>query len=292
MFRFVEKQPALIIQTETEKILLASDLHIGYEKGLADKGVKIPSLTPRLNRKIESVIVEEKPSRIILIGDIKHGTSRLLPHEWRDVPEFFERLLTRVEKIEVVPGNHDGGLKALLPPTVKIHTARGMVIQSRGKATLVTHGHTWPEVKALSADLIVMGHNHFTVEFREETGVRKVEPVWVVTRWDPVRIAAAYLRSKKIAFHGDPLSAFRERFGTELGSSRIIIMPAFNPMLGGMRVNRASGSGYISPILASGGVDIEGAEFYLLDHTFLGRTRDLRLLSEVDEGNSFTEVIR
>lgn len=186
MFRFVEDEPALILQTDAEKILIASDLHIGYEKGLAGKGVRIPSLTPRLFRKIEKIVSEHNPDRIILSGDIKHGTVKLLPHEWRDVPEFFERLLTLRDKIEVVPGNHDGGLKQLLPRRVTLHTTRGMTVQN-GRKVLVTHGHTWPAPTALDSDLVIMGHNHFTVEFREESGLRATEPVWVVARWDRPR---------------------------------------------------------------------------------------------------------
>ncbi len=281
MFRFVEDEPALILQTDAEKILIASDLHIGYEKDLARKGVRIPSQTPRLFRKMEKIVSEQNPDRIILLGDIKHGTVKLLPNEWRDVPEFFEKLLTLSDKIEVVPGNHDGELKHLLPRSITLHKTRGLIIQNKKEKILITHGHTWPTSTALDSDLVIMGHNHFTVEFREETGLRATEPVWTVARWKPVKIAEAYLRWKKIRYQGDPLSEFREHLKTDIGDPKIIILPAFNPMIRGMVINRSPDDSYISPILKSGAVDVDRAEVYLLDQTFVGRTSDIRL-SELD----------
>lgn len=280
MFRFVDNEPALILQTEAEKILLVSDLHIGYEKSLASKGVKIPSQTPKLYRKMEKIILKHNPDKIILSGDIKHGTAKLLPHEWKDVPEFFEKLLTLKDKIEVVPGNHDGGLKHLLPRNVTLHTTRGVTIQNKEKI-LITHGHTWPIPTALDSHLIIMGHNHFTVEFKEESGLRKTEPVWMIAQWEPAKIAAAYLRWKKIKYQSDAPSKFREQFNTDIGDPKIVVAPAFNPMLGGTKINRASKNKYISPILESGGVKVDSAEVYLLDQTFIGKTSNIQL-SELD----------
>ena len=280
MFRFIDKEPALMLQVDSEKILVVSDLHIGYERTLADKGVKIPSLAPRLYEKLEQIIFKQHPDRVMVSGDIKHGTAKLLPHEWMDVPEFFEKLLSLGIPIEVVPGNHDGGLTHLLPREVVLHSPRGAITRSQEKV-LVTHGHTWPTPTGLSADLVVMGHNHFSVEFREASGVRAVEPVWVVAHWNTERMAAEFLRSSGIKYQGDARSAFQERFGFEVGDPTIIVVPAFNPMLGGMKINRASKERYISPILQPAVVDMEQAEIYLLDHTYLGRKKDLQL-SEID----------
>ncbi len=280
MFSFVDNEPALMLQVDSEKILVVSDLHIGYERTLADKGVKIPSLAPRLYEKLEQIIFRQRPDRVMLSGDIKHGTMKLLPHEWMDVPEFFEKLLSLGIPIEVVPGNHDGGLMHLLPREVVLHSPRGAVTRSQ-KKVLVTHGHTWPTPAGLSADLVVMGHNHFSVEFRETSGVRAVEPVWVVAHWNPEKMAAEFLHSSSIKYQGDAQAAFQQRFGFEVSNPVIIIVPAFNPMLGGMKINRSSKGRYISPILQPEVVDMQQAEIYLLDHTYLGRKKDLQL-SEID----------
>jgi putative SbcD/Mre11-related phosphoesterase len=280
MFRFIDNEPALMLQVGSEKILVVSDLHIGYERTLADKGVKIPSLAPRLYEKLEQIIFKQHPDRVMLSGDIKHGTVKLLPHEWTDVPGFFEKLLSLGIPIEVVSGNHDGGLEHLLPREVGLHSPRGAVTRNQ-KRILVTHGHTWPTPTGLSADIVVMGHNHFSVEFREASGIRKVEPVWVVAHWNSEKIASEFLHSSNIKYQGNPLSAFQQKFGFEVGNPTIIIVPAFNPMLNGMKINRTPKERYISPILQHGIVDMEQAEIYLLDHTYLGLKKNLQL-SDID----------
>ena len=44
--------PALILKINSEKILIISDLHIGWEVSLAKNGIHIPSQTPKLLKKI------------------------------------------------------------------------------------------------------------------------------------------------------------------------------------------------------------------------------------------------
>jgi len=275
MFRFIENEPAMILQAEGERILVISDTHIGFEKELAEKGVSIPSQTPRLLGKLEGIVKRHSPDRVVILGDVKHGTVKIQSQEWMDVPEFFEQLLRLVGNVEVVPGNHDGGLKALLPREVIFHR-RERIFMGEGKALLI-HGHSWPSPKSFDSDLIIMGHNHFTVEFRETSGLRIVEPIWLVATWDPYRIAAAYLKASRVDVKGDPEARFREEFKTEVRSPIIIVTPPFNHMLGGMTVNGGHREGYISPIFRSEAVDIEDSEVYLLDGTYLGRVSELQL---------------
>ena len=88
-------------------------------------------------------------------------------------------------------------------------------------------------------------------------------------------MAAAYLRYKGIDDEGDPLAAFREAFGLGVKSPRIVIMPAFNRLLGGMAMNAGEGA-MLGPIFSSGAVNMEKAELYLLDGTYLGLLGRLR----------------
>ena len=60
-------------------------------------------------------------------------------------------------------------------------------------------------------------------------------------------------------------------------------MPSFNDFLGGQAINRRIVGGskesraeYIGPVLRSGAVDLDNAEVYLLDGTFLGKIEHLR----------------
>jgi len=62
-------------------------------------------------------------------------------------------------------------------------------------------------------------------------------------------------------------------------------MPSFNDFLGGKPLNERKSGGnaktkrIVGPILRSEAVDMENAETYLLDGTFLGTLNQLRTLS-------------
>ena len=61
-------------------------------------------------------------------------------------------------------------------------------------------------------------------------------------------------------------------------------MPSFNDFLGGQTINKRrlgkkSGSrAFIGPVLRCGSIDVDNAEAYLLDGTFVGNVEQLRSL--------------
>jgi metallophosphoesterase superfamily enzyme len=87
-------------------------------------------------------------------------------------------------------------------------------------------------------------------------------------------IASAYLKYLKVKAHGNPLKTFKLRTGLSLGDARLIILPAFNDLVGGVSINRLE-KRLMGPILHSKGVDVKAAEVYLLDGTYLGMTEQL-----------------
>jgi hypothetical protein len=89
----------------------------------------------------------------------------------------------------------------------------------------------------------------------------------------------------KIETGEDPLEVLRQRFDIRLKASELFIMPYFNDFLGGRPMNRKSSGRnpksveYLGPILRGGSVDIENAEVYLLDGSFLGTINQLKTMS-------------
>ncbi|MEM2876284.1 MAG: phosphoesterase, partial [Candidatus Bathyarchaeia archaeon] len=75
---------------------------------------------------------------------------------------------------------------------------------------------------------------------------------------------------------------FYRHFDVRLGSPSLIILPSFNEVLGGIPINLGRESeesnNFIGPILRSNHVDIENAEAYLLDGTFLGNIKQIQTL--------------
>ncbi|MCJ7614092.1 phosphoesterase, partial [Candidatus Bathyarchaeota archaeon] len=70
----------------------------------------------------------------------------------------------------------------------------------------------------------------------------------------------------------------------EFRAEQLFILPSFNQFLGGRPINerkrgKKRADAYIGPILRSGCVNIDDAEVYLLDGTFLGTVAQLKTLS-------------
>jgi hypothetical protein len=276
----VESYPALLLENASERILVVADLHIGWEVSLAQKGIHVPSQTPKLLEKMIQLIKTTAPTSIIFLGDIKHAVEKVELEEWKDVPEFFEKISEVVQDIQVVPGNHDGNLDALTTPNVKIHSSSGVKLWNK---VALLHGHAWPKIDLLDCDTMVMAHLHPVVTFTDELGFRMIRPAWVRTKVGGHKLAKALLKHMKIKPDGRIQESVKKRFGIDLTDQQCIVIPSFNDNLGGRSVNRRDSRGKMStmigPILRSSAVNFEFAELYLLDGTYLGTVKHLRSLS-------------
>lgn len=265
--------PALVIEN-SEKILVVADLHIGWERAWSESGIYVPSQADKLRKKLLSVVERHKPDRVILLGDVKQAITRLSMEEWREIPKFFEALQEHVNEVIVIRGNHDGDLEPLTPSTIRIHPSSGLTIGSNPRIGLF-HGHAWPSPEVLSSEILIMGHIHPVVWFRDRLGLWTVRQVWVKTECSGERMTSAYLKYLNLKTNGDPQAAFKLKTGLHVGDARLIILPAFNDLVGGVSINRLE-TRLLGPILRSRGVDVEAAEIYLLDGTYLGKTGQLQ----------------
>jgi len=260
---------------------VVADLHIGWEVALAEQGIHVPSQTPKILNRMLQLIELHKPTRLIFLGDVKHTVAKVEMEEWRDVPDFFEPLVKKVADIQVVPGNHDGNLEPLLPESVKIISSAGTILGNFG----LFHGHAWPAPELLGCRSLVIGHVHPMVAFRDPLGFQITRQVWVKADLDGARLATAVLKRVGVRGGANPVASLRASFGIRLKSSQLFIVPSLNDFLGGQPVNKrgmskdARSREFIGPVLRSGSVDVDNAETYLLDGTFLGTVNQLRSLS-------------
>ncbi|MFQ6053253.1 MAG: phosphoesterase, partial [Candidatus Bathyarchaeia archaeon] len=72
MISLLTPWPALLVEGE-ERVLLASDFHLGLEYELAKMGINIPYQTDRILGELLAIVREHRPDRLVLLGDIKHG---------------------------------------------------------------------------------------------------------------------------------------------------------------------------------------------------------------------------
>lgn len=284
MLRPVNPYPALIMESGKNKTLVISDLHIGWEASLSEKGIHVPSQTNKILRRVERILALEKINHLIILGDVKHTIEKIELEEWRDIPVFFERLLEKIEHIMVVPGNHDGNIENLLPSRVEVAPQHGIILDDVG----LLHGHAWPDIKMLECKTLVIGHVHPVVTFEDPMGFRITSQVWVRAPCNKSSLIKAFLKRHKIKLKAeeDPGEVLKENFMIEPRIEDLIIMPSFNDALGGRAINRVSTlredifRDFIGPVLRSGGVMLNKAEIYLLDGTFIGSLNNIIKLSK------------
>lgn len=276
MIRLLTPWPAMLVEGE-ERVLLASDFHLGLEYELAKMGINIPFQTDRILGELLTLVREHHPDRLLLLGDIKHGIPITSFQEKREIPKFFSALQEEVEVVDVVRGNHDGNIQHLVPEGVSIHPSKGFMLGERFRIAAM-HGHAWPYPRLMSADLIVMGHNHPTVLLKTPLGIRISQRVWIKGKCDGSRLASTFLEKEGLAVEDNPREAFEEQFNSRIDDPQMVLMPAFNDLLGGLPVNAEAPKSLLGPLLRTGAVKIDGFEAYLLDGTFLGDVNFLRTL--------------
>ena len=277
----IQPYPALLLRRRSERVLVVADLHIGWEAPLTEKGVHVPSQTPKILEKILQLIKIRNPTCLIFLGDVKHAIAKVRMEEWRDIPDFFEDLEREVSDIRVVPGNHDGNLEPLLPKAVRILPSTGEVFGDIG----LFHGHAWPAPELLGCRSLIMGHVHPMVVFRDPMGFRITRQVWVRAACNGDLLMKSLLEHLGVKSNVNPSKVLRDHFKVRFKVSQLLIMPSFNEFLGGQPINkRKMGKGarsriFIGPVLRSGSINVDDAEAYLLDGTFLGTVDRLKTLS-------------
>ena len=168
----VHGSPAL--HFEEESALLLSDLHYGVEAEMLRDGVWIPNRATPRTEKILKLLKQTKSKRLILLGDVKHQVPHNSKQQRTDIDQFFTAT-TRIAKVEVIPGNHDGGLKEQAPSDVIFHESSGCVIGNVG----MIHGHAWPSQEVMNSEILVMGHGHPALSFRDRLDKLHSEPCWL-----------------------------------------------------------------------------------------------------------------
>ncbi len=249
MLKIVPGEAALVYAGEGGSTLLVSDLHLGLEKELAKKGFRLPPYSVKMVARIRDLAERHRAARLAVLGDVKHTVGKVEDIDWGVVPWFFQTMLDLFEQVDVVPGNHDGNIKTVLPPRVRLHPSQGMVLGSgRGRVGLA-HGHAWPSEEAIATRNLVIGHSHFTYEMKDSLGARTREAVWVSAAYD--------------------VAALMEGAGYESrprGSGKLTVMPPFNRLVGGQPINRSK-SFQFGPVLSSRSVSLEDADIFLTDGT-------------------------
>jgi putative SbcD/Mre11-related phosphoesterase len=249
LLKIVPGDAALVFFNDGESTLLISDLHLGLEKEMAKKGFRLPAYSVRMVERVRNIAERFGTKRLAVLGDVKHTVGKVEDIDWGVVPWFFDTMLDLFEAVEVVPGNHDGNIRTVLPLRVLLHPSQGTVLGSGRGRIGVAHGHAWPSEEAIATRNLVIGHSHFTYEMRDALGSRSREAVWVSAEYDVAELMAAAGYASKAR-----------------GKGKLTVMPPFNRLVGGQPINRSK-SFQFGPVLSSRSVRLEDADIFLTDGT-------------------------
>jgi putative SbcD/Mre11-related phosphoesterase len=280
MLKLLLPSPAALIKTEKTNTLVIADPHLGWETALREKGIHVPTQTPKILQKLVAILSKHKPDTLLILGDVKYTVVAAKSGEWHDIPEFFSELKNHVKTISIVRGNHDANLEPLLPENIKLLPAAGAIVSDVG----LFHGHKWPSPALLKCKTLIMGHLHPVVVFRDPAGFKITRQVWVKARCDTTQLAKTLLQKQRIRIKGTPEETAQKHYHLKPRTNQIYIMPSFNDFLGGRPINetkpRKKGQTptMIGPVLRSDAVDLNHSEVYLLDGTYLGTLTQLRRL--------------
>jgi metallophosphoesterase superfamily enzyme len=155
--------------------------------------------------------------------------------------------LSSFAQVHIVPGNHDGGIKQLIPEQIIIHSSEGFVHETIG----FVHGHRWPHKDLLNGEFLFFGHSHPVIMLSDRLGFKSFETCWIKAKLLKQQTKEVY-------------ASFNEDI-------TLIIHPAFNELCGGTAVNKDPLVGPLKKL-----VDIKHAEIFLLDGTNLGQVKEIK----------------
>ena len=154
-----------------EKLLVFTDVHLGYEDALNRKGVLRPKFQFKdVILRLEKVLKSVAPKKIIILGDLKHEFGRISDIEWREVRKLIEFLKQNCEELILIKGNHD---KIIDPIAKKCEVE--VKTQYLFKNLFFCHGDFIPKDLKLKEYLkniktVFIGHEHPAITLND--GVR------------------------------------------------------------------------------------------------------------------------
>lgn len=243
MLRFLWGKPALLCGDT----LVLADLHLGIEHELFGRGIRIAPRTKKVLDEIMDLLADTGAKKILLLGDVKHEVRGISHPALPELSRFFQTLSKHAE-IEIVRGNHDGGIERAAGSAV-VHGSGGVVING----VAFCHGNAWPAPELMRAKALVLAHNHPVIEFRDRFGYRHAERAWIEGALDYKKLRDRYETNRRM---------------------RCIVMPAFSELVGGIAFN--AGEKLLGPLFASGAFKLDSAKATLLNGVCIGSIAHLR----------------
>ena len=123
----------------TNKTLIVTDFHIGYEESLNKRGLMVPRFQfDEIMERLEKIFAKlkgKKIDRIIVNGDLKHEFGTISDQEWRHTLQLLDYFEKHCKEIILIKGNHD----TILGPIAKKRNVKVLehcLISTMGKNSI------------------------------------------------------------------------------------------------------------------------------------------------------------
>ena len=160
-----------LIHIKSMSAIACSDLHLGYEGVMADRGVFLPKANLKsIKESIKLAVDSVNPRSIIIDGDIKNEFSKVHLEEFNEFRELCVYLKEdlELENIILIKGNHDNFIERLKEPIgFKMYYQEGLISKM-----LFFHGEDKPMAKSGYTHMI-MGHLHPSIALFNSVGIKE-----------------------------------------------------------------------------------------------------------------------
>jgi putative SbcD/Mre11-related phosphoesterase len=224
-------------------LIVISDLQLGEELYLAEKGIFVPQIQLKeIKKELNAIFKKVKANRILINGDIKHEFGEASRQEWREVIELVGFLRRKTREIIVVRGNHDNYLLNIASK-IELQIFDPYYLE---KGYLFTHGHkkiSYPK----EFHTLIIGHEEPAIILKDG--------------FDKIKLPALL-------------------YGKMKNGKRIICLPAFSYLSSGTEVNAVDKEDLLSPILKED-VEIDELEVIGIDKEVgalkFGKIKDIKI---------------
>ena len=150
-----------------EKILIISDLHLGYESALISQGILLPKNNfISIKAKLQQIFLQTgKLNQVIINGDLKHEFKSISEQEWSEVKKILSLISENSNEIILIKGNHDN----ILEPIANYVNLKIVDFYFNEKLHLfVCHGNKILKSPLLKkAKTILIGHEHPSISLTD-----------------------------------------------------------------------------------------------------------------------------
>ena len=155
----------LCLYIKKEKILVISDLHIGYEEALNKQGVFVPRFQFKDTiHKLKKIIDSVEIDKIIILGDLKHEFGTISETEWKQTIAVLDLFESKTKEIILIKGNHD----TLLEPIAKKKNLQILPYEKVNDIFFMHGNKIFDGEDFKSSKVLIIGHEHPAITLNEK----------------------------------------------------------------------------------------------------------------------------